>query len=164
MSSNSTQWSTGPADFPCPAGGQAHYTDESVVVPCEDSLSLHFHSDIDQAEADESWAFSGVSVQSVGRESRLEALAEFEDRCIAAAADNADFILSALESAQCPGEHMGGGVDAGCDPGAIRPVFFVISTWEMPQAKAHIYHEKAFFGSLSSLFDVTQLCDGPPYC
>jgi len=59
---NCSGWSgKGPADFPQPWGGkQAQhvcYADVTVDVDCKDKLKLEFRSDINQALADEGWAF-----------------------------------------------------------------------------------------------------------
>lgn len=55
-------WELGPVDFPNPYGGRACFAIVEVEVPCTETLTLHFSSGIDQAENDEAWAFSDVSV------------------------------------------------------------------------------------------------------
>ena len=63
--SGSDGWEAGPPDFPNPWGGQngqVCFQEVQVFVPCSDSMNLRFVSAIDQAEADESWGFSGVRV------------------------------------------------------------------------------------------------------
>ena len=60
-------WELGPMDFPNPYGGQSQNNEVcfdavSVRVPCSETMHLEFRSGIDQAESDESWAFSDVRV------------------------------------------------------------------------------------------------------
>ena len=60
-------WEEGPADFPNPWGGAEDtcFDEVEVQVPCSPpSMELSFVSGIDQAESDESWAFSDVRVVS----------------------------------------------------------------------------------------------------
>ena len=42
--------------------GQVCFQEVTVQVACSDTLHVHFLSGIDQAEADEAWAFSGVHI------------------------------------------------------------------------------------------------------
>ena len=71
-------WEIGPSDFPNPYGGQQEnqvcFAAVTVEVPCSGSMNILFHSDIDQAEADESWAFSDVEV--IGSTGEVVILAE----------------------------------------------------------------------------------------
>ena len=74
-------WEIGPPDYPNPwggANGQVCFHEETVEMGCnsEDGIELTFLSGIDQAEADESWAFSSVRVIGGYGESTL--LAENE--------------------------------------------------------------------------------------
>jgi hypothetical protein len=57
-------WELGPRDFPNPYGGDSDvcFAAVTVEVPCQGSLNLNFVSGTDQAEADEAWAFSDVTV------------------------------------------------------------------------------------------------------
>jgi hypothetical protein len=57
-------WELGPADFPnADSWGDAIcFTEVTVEVPCSGTMSVHFLSGIDQAEADEAWAFSNFNV------------------------------------------------------------------------------------------------------
>ena len=58
-------WEAGPPDFPNPWGGQngqVCFQEVRVHVLCSGTMNLRFQSAIDQGEADESWAFSGVRV------------------------------------------------------------------------------------------------------
>eukprot|EP01047_Picozoa_sp_COSAG01_P034370 COSAG01_NODE_2578_length_7431_cov_6.566148_1_plen_826_part_00 len=62
-------WQTGPGDFPNPSqrgqrSGHVCYVDVSVEVVCSGTLSLEFRSAIDQAEENEAWAFSSVTVET----------------------------------------------------------------------------------------------------
>ena len=63
--SGSDGWEQGPPDFPNPwdgENGQVCFQEVRVHVACSGSMNLRFVSGIDQHEADESWAFSGVRV------------------------------------------------------------------------------------------------------
>ena len=59
-------WELGPADFPNPYGGESQdqvcFSANTVEVDCSGTMVLNFVSGIDQAESDESWAFSDVTV------------------------------------------------------------------------------------------------------
>ena len=61
-----TGWEYGPSDFPNPwqgeDDGRVCVAAVTVIVPCSGSVNLQFHSGIDQAENDESWAFSDVQI------------------------------------------------------------------------------------------------------
>eukprot|EP01050_Picozoa_sp_SAG11_P023892 SAG11_NODE_4937_length_1717_cov_2.101978_3_plen_203_part_01 len=101
-------WHQGPADF---TDSQAHagtrydsicYLDVSVEVPCSGTMEVHFHSNIDQEEADESWAFSDFEVHEYGREDRLNTIMQFEEQCYQNAEMNMDAIFEAIDSAVCP--------------------------------------------------------------
>ena len=58
---------SGPGDFPNPWGGPEDvcFDEIEVQISCGGSVHIQFESGIDQAESDESWAFSDVRV--VGR-------------------------------------------------------------------------------------------------
>jgi hypothetical protein len=62
-------WQYGPGDFPNPWRGQrsSHvcYVDVTVQVPCSGTMHLEFRSAINQAEHDEAWAFSSVTVSTL---------------------------------------------------------------------------------------------------
>ena len=59
-------WTFAPPDFPNPYDGhapnQACFAAVTVEAPCSGTMRLNFVSGINQDEADESWAFSNVSV------------------------------------------------------------------------------------------------------
>jgi hypothetical protein len=55
----SEQWQNGPNEG---FDQDAWYGEESVEVDCSGSLSLHFHSDIDEDRGNEKWAFSDVKI------------------------------------------------------------------------------------------------------
>ena len=59
-------WTFAPPDFPNPYNGhspnQACFAAVTVEAPCSGTMRLNFVSGINQDEADESWAFSNVSV------------------------------------------------------------------------------------------------------
>ena len=59
-------WEVGPSDFPnvWGAGNEVCFRAVTVQVACSISITINFLSGIDQAEADESWAFSDVRVIS----------------------------------------------------------------------------------------------------
>ena len=73
-------WEIGPADFPNPWGGaddgRVCFQDLVAEVPCSGTIHLAYHSDIDQAEDDEGWAFSDVNIIAAYGEGTL--LAEDE--------------------------------------------------------------------------------------
>jgi hypothetical protein len=75
-------WEIGPPDFPNPWGGEDDgrvcFQEHTYEAPCSGSIELHFHSGIDQAESDEGWAFSDVSV--IGATGEQTLLAEDEMR------------------------------------------------------------------------------------
>ena len=52
------------SDFPNPYGGgeEVCFDEVEVSVACSESITLEFSSGIDQAESDESWAFSDLRV------------------------------------------------------------------------------------------------------
>ena len=75
-------WELGPMDFPNPFGGESQnnevcFAEITVEVKCKDVMVLNFVSGIDQAEADESWAFSDVTV--IGSDGAVVILSEKDD-------------------------------------------------------------------------------------
>lgn len=80
-------WELGPADFPNPYQGQQAsevcLAENVVVVACSGVMTIQFLSGIDEAEANEAWAFSNVQVIGSNGETVLL------DETRAAAADGA---------------------------------------------------------------------------
>jgi hypothetical protein len=70
-------WELGPSDFPNPYGGadEVCFAANIVEVKCSGTMVLNFVSGINQAEADESWAFSDVTV--IGSNGAVVILDEF---------------------------------------------------------------------------------------
>lgn len=66
VSCPSDGWEIGPQDFPNPWGGENDgrvcFMEHVVDVECSGLLNIQFLSAIDQAEADESWAFSDLQI------------------------------------------------------------------------------------------------------
>ena len=71
-------WELGPTDFPNADwwGDAICFTEVTVEVSCSGTMHLNFLSGIDQAEADEAWAFSDVTV--IGGYGEVTLLAEDE--------------------------------------------------------------------------------------
>ena len=53
------QWQNGPNEG---FDQDAWFGEESVEVDCSGTLSVHFHSDIDESRGNEKWAFSDVKI------------------------------------------------------------------------------------------------------